>query len=420
MTATTSETMAYAAVDGGEAATVTEMPSKAEAKKRPRALYVLSALTLIAAAAGGAYYAHGVGRESTDDAQVEGHIMNVSTRIPGQVARVLVQDNQMVNEGDLLIELDRSDFDAKAESARADLAAAQASLENARAQLALTERNASATVIQAQGGLTQAAATVTSSRAAIDQGDADVAAAQARLTLAQADWTRVKQLASQNVISTAEVDAAQSQLDQAKAQIDQARARVASAKAGVNGSTGGVVFAQGRLAQAMTGPQQVDAARAALTLAEARVKQSESALRLADLNVSYTQIRAPHRGQISRRTVEAGQMVSSERPLLAVVPLDDVWVVANFKEDQLREMHPGEPVSVEIDTFGGRVFHGHVDSLASASGARFALLPPDNATGNFIKVVQRIPVLIRIDDENRPELRPGMSANVTVDTRSHG
>jgi membrane fusion protein (multidrug efflux system) len=271
-------------------------------------------------------------------------------------------------------------------------------------------------VVQAQGGLTQAAASLTSSRAAIDQGEADVAAAQARYTLAVADSDRAKHLVSGAVISQAQADAAQSELDQSQAMLSEARARLASARANAHGSTGGVVLAQGRLAQAMTGPEQVEAARAAVSLAEARTKQSEAALRLAELDVSFTQIKAPHRGLVSRRTVEAGQMVGPDRPLLAVVPLDDVWVVADFKEDQLRDMRAGEPVDIAVDTFGGRPFRGHVDSLAGASGARFALLPPDNATGNFIKVVQRVPVLIRFDDTAGAELRPGMSATVTVHT----
>jgi membrane fusion protein (multidrug efflux system) len=413
MVAATSDVMTLGRGEGDVAGV--EAPATAASKKR-LAPYVLAGLAAAAAAAGGVLYAHGLGKETTDDAQVEGHIMNVAARIPGQVARVLVQDNQMVNEGELLVELDRSDLDAKAESARADVAAAHASLDSAQAQLALAEKNVSATVAQAQGGLTQAAATLTSSRAAIEQGEADVAAAQARYTLAVADSDRAKNLLSGAVISQAQADAAQSELDQAQALLNQARARLTSSHANVHGSTGGVVLAQGRLAQAMTGPEQVEAARAAVSLADARAKQSEAALRLAELDVSFTQIKAPHRGLVSRRTVETGQMVGPDRPLLAVVPLDDVWVVANFKEDQLRDMRAGEPVDIAVDTFGRRGFQGHVDSIAGASGARFALLPPDNATGNFIKVVQRVPVLVRFDGPDAVDFRPGMSATVTVHT----
>jgi membrane fusion protein (multidrug efflux system) len=412
MTAATSEVTEFV----GSAAEVSA-PKATKTKKRALAPFVLVGLSLALATSGAAWYAHGLGKESTDDAQVEGHIMNVSARIPGQVAHVLVQDNQTVNEGDVLVELDASDLDAKAQSARADVAAARASVDSARAQLALAGKTITATVVQAQGGLAQASAGVSASQAAIVQGEADVAAAQARLSLATADYARAQQLVSGAVISKAQADAAQSELDQATAMLDQAKARLASARANARGSNGGVVLAQGRLAQAMTGPEQVESARAAVSLAEARLQQSEAALRLAELNVSFTKIRAPHRGVVSRRTVEAGQMVGPDRPLLAVVPLDDVWVVANFKEDQLREMHAGQTVDIEVDTFGSRHFIGHVDSLAGASGARFALLPPDNATGNYIKVVQRVPVLVRFDDPAHVDFRPGMSATVTVRTR---
>jgi membrane fusion protein, multidrug efflux system len=175
-------------------------------------------------------------------------------------------------------------------------------------------------------------------------------------------------------------------------------------------------LATGRLNAAETSPEQVASARAALSLAEARVKQMEAALKLADLNLAYTTVRAARRGVVSRRTVEEGQMVSPDRPLLAIVPLDDVWIVANFKEDQLAEMHPGQSATVRLDAYGRRELTGHVDSMAGGTGARFALLPPDNATGNFVKVVQRLPVLVRLDSADGVELRPGMSADVTVRT----
>ncbi len=394
------------------------VPAAAVPAKRPRAVTVMATLAAVAAVSVAGWYAHGVGRESTDDAQVEGHVMNVSPRVAGQVARVLVTDNQVVEEGQLLVQLDDADYRAKAESARADLAAAQAQLATAQAQLALTEKNVDAGVTQAKGGLAQAAASLTSAEATIAQAAADVDAARSRLDLAKLDLDRVTSLRAQGAIPQAEVDAARTAFDTAKAGLEQANARLAAARAGSRGSVGGLTSAQGRLAAALTGPQQLDAQRAAVTLAEARVQQTQAALTLAELNVSYTQIRAPHRGEISRRTVEAGQAVDPSRPLLAVVPTDDVWLVANFKEDQLRDVRPGQPVDIEVDTFGRRHFRGHVDSVAGASGARFALLPPDNATGNYVKVVQRIPVLVRFDGAPEVPLRPGMSAEVTVDTRA--
>jgi membrane fusion protein (multidrug efflux system) len=421
MTATVnSESILHPAPELALDARVADAPASAKATtKRPRALYVLGALLAAAAVGVSAFYVHDLGREATDDAQVEGRIMNVSARIPAQVARVLVEDNQIVNEGDLLVELDKGDLAARVESARADVAAVRAQLANAKAQLALTERNAEANVTQAKGGLTQAVATLTSSEAAIAQGQADAEAARSRLALAELDRKRATSLLAQGAVAQAEVDTANTSYDTAKGALDQATARLEAARAGTRGSGGGIVLAQGRLQAAMTGPEQIEAQKAAVALAEARANQSEAALKIAELNLSYTEIRAPRRGEVSRRTVEVGQQVGTDRALLAIVPIDDVWIVANFKEDQLRDMHPGQPVAVELDTYGRRHFAAHVDSIAGASGARFALLPPDNATGNYIKVVQRVPVLIRFDGDPQAALRPGMSADVTVDTRAH-
>jgi membrane fusion protein (multidrug efflux system) len=397
---------------------VPEASAKAAPKKRARAPYVLAGLAAAAAVGGAAMYAHGLGREATDDAQIEGHVMNVSARVSGQVAKVLVTDNQVVKEGDIIVELDHAELGARVDAAKADLASAQAQALNAQAQLDLTSKSAAATLVQAKGGLTQASSTFESQAAAIHQGQADVAAAAARLKLAQAEADREGRLMESGASTQAVVDARLAELDSAKAQAAQADARLASAQAGTSGASGGMVFAHGRLLAAETAPEQVAAARAAVEASLARVEQAKSQLALAELASSYAFVRAPHSGQISRRTVEVGQMVGPDKPLLSIVPLDDVWVVANFKEDQLAEMRPGEAATVTVDTFGSREFTGHVDSIAGASGARFALLPPDNASGNFVKVVQRVPVLVRLDSGARVDLRPGLSANVTVRTKS--
>ncbi|MCE9672258.1 HlyD family secretion protein [Myxococcus stipitatus] len=392
---------------------------KTPAAPRSRAKKVLPALLAVAVVGGGVRWVVSRGQESTDDAQVEGRIANVSPRVSGQVARVLVSDNQQVKAGDVLVELDATDLEAKLEVARADVLSAEAQAANARSQLALTEVNAGANLRQARGGVVQANSGISSSKAALDQARADVVAAEARFKLADTDLTRVKTLKREGAVTQADLDARQSAYDQAQAALDVARARLSSTEAGVQGSSGGLEAAQGKLAAAESGPVQVQAAEAAVKLADARLKQAQAALRLAELAVSYTKVLAPVSGVVSRRTVEVGQVVGPERPLMALVPQDDVWVVANFKEDQVGEMKAGQAVDVEVDAFGSHHFKGHVDSLAGASGARFALLPPDNASGNFVKVVQRIPVLIRFDDVKDVPLKPGMSAVVTVDTRSH-
>ena len=390
--------------------------AKAVPSKRKRTPLLIGAMVFAASTVAGGWYLLNLGRESTDDAQVEGRVMNVSARVSGQVLRVHVTDNQIVNAGDILVELDPADYAARLEVAKADLAAARASVQGAQAALDLTEKTAPANVVQAQGGMTAAASSVISARASIAQARADLAAAESRKALVVLNLGRSKTLLAQNAIAIAEVDGRQTELDGASADVEQAQARLAGAEAALAGSSGGVVLAKGRLHASDTANEQVASARAALALADARVKQMESGLTLAELNLSYATVKATRRGVVSRRTVEEGQMVSPDRPLFAIVPLDDVWIVANFKEDQLSEMSPGQAATVHLDTYAKRELHGHVESIAGGTGARFALLPPDNATGNFVKVVQRVPVVIRVDGAEGLSMRPGMSADVTVRT----
>ncbi len=409
MTTTFDETTVLPADDARKAPPV---------QKTRRATIVLPALVLLAAVGGGGAYFLGLGTESTDDAQIEGHLVNVAARVSGQVKSVRVKDNQLVEAGEVLVELDDADYLARLAGARADLGSAEAALASARAQLALTERTIAANLSQAKGSLAQASSGWATTRASVAQARADIVAAESRRALAETELHRAEALRRDEAISQAELDSRRAVFDQAAAQVDQARARLAGADAGSASTAGLVEAAHGRLLQAETGPEQLDAARAAVGVAEARVAQARAALQVAELNESYTTIKAPSRGVVSRRTVEPGQMISPERPLLALVPSDDLWVVANFKEDQLAEVRAGQPVEIRVDTYGRRGFTGHVESVAGASGARFALLPPDNASGNFVKVVQRVPILVRFDGAPGVALRPGMSAYVSVDTRA--
>jgi len=385
--------------------------------KKAKAPRVAAALVAVAALATALLWLFGRGKESTDDAQVEGRIVSVSARVQGQVSQVLVSDNQEVHEGDILVEIDPRDLDARLAAAQADADAATAQFIAADAQEKLTEVNVAALLRQARGGLTQASASASATRSGLEQARADVQAAEASDKLAQSDLVRAKELIAQKTVPQAELDLRVARADQARAQLEQARARLDSTQANLTASTGGVEVANGRLSAAQTAPQQVATAKAAVAQAKARVDLAAAQLELARLNRSYADVRAPVNGVVSRRTVEKGQLVDPSRPLLALVPLHDVWVVANFKEDQIGEMKKGQRAKVHVDTFG-RNFEGKVDSLAGASGARFALLPPDNASGNFIKVVQRVPVLIRFTNAPEDEfvLRPGMSADVTVYT----
>ena len=384
--------------------------------RQRRSTQVFAGLTALAVVGALGAWALGRGKESTDDAQVEGRVVSVSPRVSGQVEKVLVVDNQSVKQGDLLVQLDTKDLDAKLASARADLEAAKANLASAQVNLKLTQVNAEAALRQARGGLTQASSSVQATRSALAQARAEVESAEAADRLAQADWARAQELAKAEAIARADIDARRARAEQARASLEQARARLASTEANLTSSGGGLTTAQGRLAAAETAPDQVKAAEVAVQAAQARVDQAQAAYDLAALNRSYAEVRAPVDGVVSRRTVEQGQLVGPDRPMLALVPLQDVWVVANFKEDQIGEMRPGQKVTVRVDTYGRRDFQGHVESLAGASGARFALLPPDNASGNFVKVVQRVPVLVRLDRAPDVPLRPGMSAVVTVRT----
>ena len=402
----------------GMAATAMNAPAGADVPEKPkakRAPFVLGGLVLVLGTIGGTVYLNGRGKESTDDAFVEAHVANVAPRISGQVTKVLVSDNARVKVGDVLVELDDRDAKVKVATSEADLLSAKANLVAFQTQLALTEKNVDANLLQARGGIVSAAAMSGSSKAQIDQAKADIDAAQSRVALAQTDLQRIQKLSAEGAVPQSQLDTMKANYDQAAAALAQAKARQASAQEGVTNAAGGIASAQGRLVAAQSGPEQVAAAKAAVGVAEARVAQAEANLDQAKLNLSYTQIKAQVDGIVSRRSVEVGQTVDPARPLMALTALGDVWIVANFKEDQIAHMREGESVAIKIDAFPGRKLQGHVDSLSGGSGARFSLLPPDNASGNFTKVVQRIPVLIRFDGlPNDVQLRPGMSTNVTV------
>jgi len=398
-------------LEGGSAA----QPAVAS-KRTPRALIALPVLAVLGIAAGTSAYWLGRGQQTTNDAQVEGHVASVAARVTGQVQEVLVSDNQLVQAGDVLVRLDARDLAAKAAAARADLDASLAQRHAAETQLAVTEKSSHSNLVIARGGLAQAAAVAGTTQASIERARTDIEAAESRRRLAEIELSRTQRLVESGALSQAELDAKRSAFEQADAALGQARAQYASAQANIENSSGTIASARGRLIAAQAGPAQIEAARAQLELSQARVAQARAALEQAELNLSHAEVRAGVSGVVARRSVEVGQMASPERPLMALVPLDDTWVVANFKEDQIAQMHPGQPARVHIDSYGQEL-SGHVDSLAGGTGSRFSLLPPDNASGNFTKVVQRVPVLIRLDPHPELTLRPGMSATARVQTR---
>jgi membrane fusion protein (multidrug efflux system) len=389
-----------------------------------RARYIIP-LVLIALVIGGLLWWHFSGRESTDDAQVDGHITQMAPKVGGTVLRVAVTDNQAVSVGTVLVEIDPRDYQVAFNRAQAELASAQAAAEAAQVSVPIAHTEKSSGVTSAQGGVVQAEAGVVAAQREIESARARLAAAQAFARQRQAEADRAAKDAERLKTLVAKEEISQQQYDAAATAAEAAHAALESAKAGVTEAQTGVSVAESRARQAeananqaaaslrtaQTGPQQVKVTRAQAAVALARVQQAEAALAQARLNLEYCTLKAPVAGIVSRKTVEVGQVVQPGQPLLALVDLDNLWVTANFKETQLDRMRVGQRVRVSVDALGGRSFEGRVDSFAAATGARFSLLPPENATGNYVKVVQRVPVKIAFDAGQDPErrLRPGMS-----------
>jgi membrane fusion protein, multidrug efflux system len=371
-------------------------------------------------------------RESTDDAQVDGHITPIAAKISGRVEEVLVRDNEPVKGGQVLVKIDPRDYQAALDNAKASLALAQSEAQSASVDVPRTRENMASGTSSASAGLLGAEADLARVQAAYTQSQnsdlayaqANVEKARANAQLAQADLERYRPLMDKGEISKQQFDAAQanaeatasalkaeqekiaqaqSSIEMARAQLNSAKARVEQARAGVSSARADVQQVSMRTADAQGKLAKVDAARAMVDAAQ--------------LNLSYTEIVAPRDGVVTHKQVEPGQIVQAGQGLLVVVPLQDVWVTANFKETQLKKMHAGQKAQVKVDTYG-KTFSGHVDSIAGATGAMLSLLPPENATGNYVKVVQRIPVKVIVDPipEQKAILRPGMNVDVTVIT----
>jgi len=368
-------------------------------------------------------------REGTDDAQVSGHVSPVATRVGGTVVAIKVADNQAVKAGDVLVELDPRDYQLAVKRAEADLAAAEAASRAARSDVPITATTAKSGMQVAEAATTNADAGLLAADREVDSSRAKVASARARLTEVQAratragqDLARLQPLADKDEIPRQQLDAATSDKHAADAAVASAEAAIAEAQANLSVSearraqaSGGVAQAQSQARAAATAPQQIALIEARASGADAQVQLARAALDQARLNLERATVRAPADGLVSRRTVELGQVVQPGQPLMAVTSLGDVWVTANFKETQLTHMAAGQRAEVEVDAYG-RTYAGHVESISPATGAMFSLLPPDNATGNFVKVVQRVPVKIVLDNAQDASalLRPGMSVNATV------
>jgi membrane fusion protein (multidrug efflux system) len=339
----------------------------AKSAKKGRVLLAIMAALIVAAAAGAYYFWVLAPYESTDDAAIEGHVTPVAPQISGRVVRVLVRDNQEVKEGDLLLEIDAQDYETRLSQAEGNLGSARSQLAQAKAQFSVDQ-------------------------AKVEQERASLTVAQSQADYAAEDWKRYQTIGKIGV-SQSQIDLAETQAHSSAGQVQVAKSKIAAAEA------------------------QAALSRASIDTAAANVQQNEAAMHQAELELSYTKVVAPQSGLITHRTVEQGAYVQIGQPLLAIV-LPHVWVVANFKETQLTHMRAGQPVEIMMDAYPAHKFTGHVDSIQTGTGARFSLFPPENATGNYIKVLQRVPVKIVFDESSLTDsnlvLGPGMSVEPKV------
>jgi membrane fusion protein, multidrug efflux system len=370
-----------------------------------RAKWGLLAILVVAAVAGYFLWRHYASRETTDDAQIDGNIVPIASRISGWVTEINVNDNQFVKAGTVLIRLDPRDYQVALDRAEAELADAEGTARAARVGVPIASTTTTSELRNTE-------AAEVAARQEVDMANARLAEADANYTKAAADLQRYRQLVEKSEIPRQQYDTAVASEKAARATLDAARAAVASAQSRVR-------QAEAQVRTAETGPQQVLASRSRAGAAAARVQRARAAVEQARLNLEYTTITAPVDGVISKKqNVQLGQIIQPGQPLLAVVPLEDIWVTANFKETQLKNMRPGQHAIIHVDAYG-RDFDGRVDSIGAATGARFSLLPPENATGNYVKVVQRIPVKMVFEKGGDPQrlLRPGMSVVPTVYTK---
>jgi membrane fusion protein, multidrug efflux system len=373
-------------------------------KEHPGLRIALIAGVLLIVIAGIFVWRYYAVRESTDDAQIDGHITPISSRVSGTVIALFFNDNQLVKAGDTIVQLDPNDYQVALDRAKADLADAQATAQAAETGIPISNINTASQLQTAQAQLIAAQREADSARARVRE-------AQANYDRVSKDLERFRQLIAKDEISRQQFDAAVSQEAGARATLDAANSAVATAESHIAQAQAGVRYAG-------TAPQQVSVTRSRAGSAAALAQRAQSALAQAQLNMQYTTVRSPANGIVSKRSVEVGQVIQPGQPLCALVNLDDIYVTANFKETQLKEMKVGQPVTIKVDAYD-RELKGHVDSIGGATGARFSLLPPENATGNYVKVVQRIPVKIVFEPNQDPDkkLRPGMSVTPTVITK---
>lgn len=396
-------------------------PGRAPARRRKLGMkIVLALLGLALIVMSVPLYRHYAAWESTDDAQIDGYIYPVSSRVSGYVTRVTVDDNQYVEAGTVVAQLDPKDYEVAVANAKATLANNQASAAALVTNVPITSVNTSSQLLVAQADVENAKAGLAAAQRQFDAGQALLRQAEANDLKVLDDVNRYKPLAAKDEIPQHQYSQAVVGQKATAAAVEVARASAAAAEQAVTQARARIAQAQAQVQYAETRPEQISVQRSKAQAAEAETERATAVLQQAQLNLQYATIVAPVSGIVGQRSVQPGQNVSPGQQLMTIVPLDsqNIWVTANFKETQLKYMRPGQPAKVSVDTYG-HTYDGHVLNIAGASGARYSLLPPENATGNYVKVVQRVPVKIVLEKGQDPEhvLRPGMSVESNVKVR---
>lgn len=406
-----------------------------QGRRRRIVIPVVAVLVVIGIIFGIRYVIFSMNHVSTDDAQIGGNITTVAPKVKGQVLDVYVHENQSVRKGDVLVQIDPSDLKVAVQQAQAALAQAQSNLVAAQEGVPLQSALTNAQTAQAQAGVEQASTQIASGQAGVaaaqqrvDAARATAVAAQASSVKAQQDVARARTLVAQGAISQAEFDqyvaaaqAAAANAQAAQHNIDAANAQVQQAQQALQQAQAGAASSDAQLQQAQTGSENTQIKSAQAQTALAQVKAAQAQLASAQLQLSYATVRAPVDGVVSKKSVDIGDNISVGQPLMAIAASQGLWVVANLKETQITNVRIGQPTSIHVDAFPKQDFEGKVESLSPATGATFALIPPDNASGNFTKVVQRVPARIWIDPQSDPQhlLRQGLSAEIAIDTSNH-
>nr|WP_252263665.1 HlyD family secretion protein [Paracidobacterium acidisoli] len=389
-------------------------PDTVQPKSRRRFIIIGVVAILVVGAV--LFWWHSTYYEDTDDAQVNGHLIQISSRISGHVTRVNVDQNQYVDAGTVMVEMDPADYQTAVNQDEANLESAEANYEAARVNVPITNVNSGSNINTANADVSSAQAGVAQAEQQLSAAQAAVAQAKANHTKAKLDLDRYTPLVAKDIISKQQYDAAVAAADADQAAVEQSQANLLAAQAAVRMNRDKVIQAESGLRYAKTGPQQVAIQKAKADQAEAQVEQAKAALAQARLNLSYTKIVAPVAGIVTVKNVEEGQNVGIGQNLATLVSLDDVWITADFKETQLEHMRPGQAVTIHVDAYD-RDYDGKITQIGGATGSVLSLFPPENATGNYVKVVQRIPVRIDLTNVKQNSdhlLRPGLSVEPKV------